>query len=81
MFLPAVAVLLALYWRERTGEGQFVDTSIISGGMYFNSDSWIGPDGPFIRPRLDSEQMGVGPLYRLYRSADGWLALVVVNSP
>lgn len=78
-FQSAVAVLLALYWRERTGKGQFVDTSILSGGMYFNSDAWVGPEGPHVRPRLDSQQMGVGPLYRLYRTADGWLALVVFN--
>jgi crotonobetainyl-CoA:carnitine CoA-transferase CaiB-like acyl-CoA transferase len=75
----AVAVLLALYWRERTGQGQFVDTSIMSGGMYINSDVWIGPEGPHVRPRLDAEQAGTGPLYRLYRTSDGWIALVVLD--
>jgi crotonobetainyl-CoA:carnitine CoA-transferase CaiB-like acyl-CoA transferase len=75
----AVAVLMALYWRDRTGQGQFVDTSIVNGGVYLNSDVWIGKDGPFVRPRLDSGQMGVGPLYRLYRTADAWIALVCVN--
>ena len=45
----AVAVLLALYWRARTGQGQFVDTSIVSGGLFYSSDQWIGPDGP-VRP-------------------------------
>src|SRR5262249_20206657 len=34
----AVAVLLALYWRQRTGQGQFLDTSIVSGGMFYSSD-------------------------------------------
>ncbi len=77
----AVAVLMALYWRARTGEGQFVDTSIVNGGLYLNSDVWIGPEGPLQRPRLDADQTGVGPLYRLYRSADGWLALVVHDDP
>ena len=46
----AIAVLMALYWRETTGEGQFVDTSIVNGGVYLNSDVWTGPDGPFVRP-------------------------------
>lgn len=73
----AVAVLMALYHRARTGEGQFVDTSIVNGGVYFNSDVWIGPDGPVRRPRLDRHQMGIGPLYRLYRTRDGYLAVVV----
>lgn len=75
----AVAVLLALYWRERTGEGQFVDTSILSGGMYINSDVWIGRDGPSARARLDANQTGLGPLYRLYSTSDGWIAVVVLT--
>jgi crotonobetainyl-CoA:carnitine CoA-transferase CaiB-like acyl-CoA transferase len=76
----AAAVLMALYWRDRTGEGQFVDTSIVNGGVYLNSDVWVGKDGPFVRPRLDRQQMGVGPLYRLYRTADSWIALACVNN-
>jgi crotonobetainyl-CoA:carnitine CoA-transferase CaiB-like acyl-CoA transferase len=78
-FQSAAAVLLALYWREKTGRGQFVDTSILAGGMYLNSDVWIGPQGPHIRPALDPGQMGIGPLYRLYPTADGWLALAVTG--
>jgi len=78
-FQSAVAVLLALFWREKTGQGQFVDTSIISGGMYLNSDVWTGPAGPHIRRPADSQQTGTGPLYRLYATSDGWLALVVSN--
>ncbi len=75
----AVAVLMALYWRDRTGEGQFVDTSIINGGMFLNSDVWIGRDGPHVRPRLDARQTGISPLYRLYETNDGWLALAVMD--
>jgi len=76
----AVAVLMALLWRERTGEGQFVDTSIVNGGLYLNSDVWAGPEGPFTRPRLDRHQTGVSPLYRLYQTADGWLAIACVRT-
>jgi crotonobetainyl-CoA:carnitine CoA-transferase CaiB-like acyl-CoA transferase len=75
----AVAVLLALYWREKTGKGQFVDTSIVSGGMYYSSDQWNGTDGPFRRPQLDSNQTGFGPLYRLYEASDGWIALACLG--
>ncbi|MCB0996724.1 MAG: CoA transferase [Acidimicrobiales bacterium] len=75
----AIAVLLALYWRERTGQGQFVDTSIIAGGLYLNSDVWLGPDGPPPRPVVDAQQLGIGPLYRLYRTLDGWVALAVLT--
>jgi len=75
----AVAVLLALYWRERTGHGQFVDTSIVNGGVYLNSDVWASADGPFVRTRVDAAQQGFGPLYRLYATADGWLAIAVLS--
>jgi len=75
----AVAVLLALYWREKTGQGQFVDTSIVSGGMFYSSDQWNGPDGPFARPQVDSGQTGFGPLYRLYETSDGWIALACLG--
>ncbi|MGD9794838.1 MAG: CoA transferase, partial [Acidimicrobiia bacterium] len=77
--LSAVAVLMALYWRDLTGEGQLVDTSIVNGGMYFNSDVWFGPNGPTKRPRLDQQQTGISPLYRLYRTTDEWIALAVLN--
>ena len=76
----ALAVLMALYWRERTGEGQLVDTSIVNGGVHLNTDAWIGPDGSWSeRPRTDSRQTGLGPLYRLYPTSDGWLALACLG--
>ena len=49
-FQSVIGVLLALYWREKTGQGQFVDTSLLNCGLYYNSDVYIGPDGPFQRP-------------------------------
>jgi len=75
----ALAVLMALYWRERTGEGQLVDTSIVNGGVHLNTDAWIGPDGWSERPRTDQQQTGFGPLYRLYPTSDGWLALACLG--
>ena len=78
-FQSAVGVLMALYWRDRTGEGQFVDTSIINGGIFLNSDMWIGENGHHVRPQLDATQTGISPLYRLYQTADGWLALACMR--
>ncbi len=75
----ALAVLMALYWRERTGEGQLVDTSIVNGGVQLNTDAWIGPDGWSERPRTDADQTGFGPLYRLYEASDGWLAIACLG--
>jgi crotonobetainyl-CoA:carnitine CoA-transferase CaiB-like acyl-CoA transferase len=75
----ALAVLMALYWRERTGEGQMVDTSIVNAGVYFNTDAWIGPNGWSERPRSDQQQTGLAPLYRLYQTSDGWVALACLG--
>jgi crotonobetainyl-CoA:carnitine CoA-transferase CaiB-like acyl-CoA transferase len=75
----ALAVLMALYWRELTGQGQMVDSSILNAGVYFNTDAWIGPDGWSPRPRSDKQQSGLGPLYRLYPTTDGWIALACLG--
>jgi crotonobetainyl-CoA:carnitine CoA-transferase CaiB-like acyl-CoA transferase len=70
---------MALYWRERTGEGQRVDTSIVNGGVQFNTDAWIAPAGWSERPRTDGRQTGFGSLYRLYEASDGWIALACLG--
>ena len=76
----ALAVLMALYWRERTGEGQLVDTSIVNGGVHLNTDAWIGPDGSGRSGRAPTrKQTGFGPLYRLYEASDGWIALACLG--
>ena len=44
-FLSAIGDRQALYHRDRTGEGQFVDTSIIYAQLLNASMAWITPDG------------------------------------
>lgn len=76
--LSAVAVLQALYHRDRTGEGQFVDTSIIYVHLLNASAAWVGADGAAPeRPHLDGLQLGLSATYRLYETAEGWLCLAV----
>jgi crotonobetainyl-CoA:carnitine CoA-transferase CaiB-like acyl-CoA transferase len=73
-------VLMALFHRERTGEGQYLWTSILHASMLYTADSWLSADGtPSPREELDREQMGIAALYRLYETQDGWLQLAAVR--
>jgi crotonobetainyl-CoA:carnitine CoA-transferase CaiB-like acyl-CoA transferase len=76
-FLSATSIIQALYHRDRTGEGQFVDTSIINAALLNTSYAVARPDGSgFERPRIGGDQLGFDAWHRLYRTADGWLCLV-----
>jgi crotonobetainyl-CoA:carnitine CoA-transferase CaiB-like acyl-CoA transferase len=86
-FLAAIAVVAALYDRERTGRGQQVDASILNAGLLNNSRVRTTREGrSFDRPRLDAEQLGLSALYRLYtcqpvqdeRDEAAWLCLAAV---
>jgi crotonobetainyl-CoA:carnitine CoA-transferase CaiB-like acyl-CoA transferase len=79
-FLAATAVVQALYHRERTGQGQKVDASIINATLLTASNAYITADGKGAeRPKLDAMQMGLGALYRLYRTANGWLCIAAIE--
>lgn len=80
-FLSAVAVIQALWHRDRTGEGQFVDTSIVNAGLLNTSYAMARPDGSgFDRPRIDGLQYGYSAGHRVYPTHDGrWLCLVLVT--
>ena len=78
--LSAAAVIQALRHRDRTGEGQFVHTSILNACMLFNSSTFIDRDGQGPeRDRIDAGQYGFDALRRLYETADGWLCLHVTD--
>jgi crotonobetainyl-CoA:carnitine CoA-transferase CaiB-like acyl-CoA transferase len=78
-FLSAIGMVQALYHRDLTGEGQFLDTSIVYAHLLNNSMAWAASDGATTgdRPRLDHEQFGFSARYRLYRTAEGWFCLAV----
>ena len=59
-FLSAIGMVQALYHRDRTGEGQFVDTSIINAQLLNASNAWSTADGSRHgdRPQLDAMQLG-----------------------
>ena len=69
------ATLLALWARERTGQGQRVETSMLAASAYAQADDFLGYAGKPPRRPLDAELLGTGALERLYRALEGWLLL------
>ncbi len=79
-FLAANGIIMALYHRQQTGEGQFVSSAIVNAQLLNTSQVLARPDGSgFDRPRLDGDQRGVSALYSLYDTASGWIAIAVVD--
>jgi crotonobetainyl-CoA:carnitine CoA-transferase CaiB-like acyl-CoA transferase len=71
--LGAQAVLAALFARERTGQGQRIETSLLRGVMALQSGIAIDYPG---KPTLIREN----PTYRLYQGGDGaWFFLACGN--
>ena len=71
-----VATVLALYRRERTGEGSAVAASLLGAGALTASETHLRADGslaPFAV--VDPEQTGTAPGYGIVRCLDGWIAV------
>jgi crotonobetainyl-CoA:carnitine CoA-transferase CaiB-like acyl-CoA transferase len=74
-WVAACGVLAALYARKHGGGGQSVSSSLLGAAMTLKSGAeWRG-DQLHEGPVLDPDQLGYGAAYRIYRCADGWLAL------
>lgn len=70
-----VATLLALLRRDSTGEGEFVAASLL-GASLASVETLVQSDGTLAPCAvLDVGQMGIGPTQRLFRCADGWIAI------
>ena len=69
------AMLLALYARERTGKGQYLETSMLCGNLYANADDALSYEGKPERTLPDAEMNGLHALYRLYRCKEAWVFL------
>jgi crotonobetainyl-CoA:carnitine CoA-transferase CaiB-like acyl-CoA transferase len=79
-FLSATAMVQALYHRDRTGEGQFVDTSIINAALLNTSYAVATKDGKgFERPRISGEQVGFSAGHRIYETKAGWICVALSN--
>ena len=73
--VTATAVTMALYARQRHGDKQYVETTMIGSNAYVNADDFFDYEGRPARPVIDVDGYGTGALFRLYRTSDGWVFL------
>ncbi len=72
----ATAALAGLSARERTGEGQYLETTMLSSLAYAVSGWSIEYDGKPEGRAADKGQHGFNALCRLYQADEGWLFLM-----
>jgi crotonobetainyl-CoA:carnitine CoA-transferase CaiB-like acyl-CoA transferase len=78
--LGAVAVLMGVEERARTGRGMRIESPQLHSSLFVTSHLFLGPKGASLPAmELDREQMGWGPLYRLYRTSDDWLCIACIG--
>jgi crotonobetainyl-CoA:carnitine CoA-transferase CaiB-like acyl-CoA transferase len=77
-----IPTLLALFRRDRTGEGSMVTSSLLGGATETNSETMLLLESDELAPyaRTDEHQTGLHPGYRIYPAADGeWVAVAAVG--
>ncbi|UZW57522.1 CoA transferase [Sphingobium sp. JS3065] len=72
----AIAVLAALYEREKTGRVMAVETNLLNIGAWMMSELVRSPTGENCGAEvLNSAQTGFHPWECLYQTSDGWIAV------
>ncbi len=66
-------MLLGLVARQRTGLGQYAQTTMLCSNAYVVSDEFFDYEGKVPAARHDDD--GADPLYRLYEAREGWVFL------
>jgi len=72
-FMGAYGVSLALLHRQRTGEGQHVDSALAYTAMIHQSPYMQLYDGKTWDETRGLDAVGDGPLHRAYQAKDGWV--------
>ena len=78
-FLLACGILLALFHRQRTGQGQKVDASLL-GGMValqgWHITHYLLTGGMAL---MSSQRTQRSPLFTYYRARDGWFTIAIID--
>ncbi len=74
-FMGAYGVALALLLRQRTGQGQHVDTALAYTATMLQSSLIQDYEGKRWDEPRGQDALGSGPLYRAYEASDGWFFL------
>ena len=72
-FMGAYGVALALLHRQRTGEGQHIDSALAYTSMIHQSPFMQLYEGKTWDETRGLDALGDGPLHRAYQAKDGWL--------
>ncbi|MEE8346950.1 MAG: CoA transferase [Dehalococcoidia bacterium] len=78
-FLLTCGILLALFHRQRTGQGQKVDTSLLGGmvalqGWHIAHHLLTGK-----MAMMSSQRTQRSPLFTYYRAQDGWFTIAIID--
>ena len=71
-FMGAYGVALALLHRQRTGEGQHIDSALAYTAMTLQSPFMQLYEGKEWNETGGQDALGTGPLHRAYQASDGW---------
>jgi crotonobetainyl-CoA:carnitine CoA-transferase CaiB-like acyl-CoA transferase len=79
-FLAASGILLALFRRELTGVGSFVDSSLLDAGQLLNAVAMTESEEQAERDDLPRTQYRLNALNGLYPTATRWISLAVTET-
>jgi crotonobetainyl-CoA:carnitine CoA-transferase CaiB-like acyl-CoA transferase len=75
-FLGAVAVLMALENRGRTGQGDYVECPQLHSSLFTTSEHFLDAQRQVVYGvRLDKGQTGFSAVDSIYRTTDGWICV------
>ncbi len=77
----ATALSLGLLHRQRTGRGQYIETTMLASNLLLCSEDAIRYAGKPDLPQVDGDLRGTSALNRLYQTAAGWLFVCTPTEP